>query len=50
MRSAIAVENGHEECALHLIKAKANLEAMHKLGSTALMIAVENGHEECVRI
>ena len=44
----VAAENGHEECALQLIKAKANLEAAtHKGGFTALMFAVENGHEEC---
>ena len=36
----------HEQVALELIKAGANLEAQMNQGFTALMLACQNGHSE----
>ena len=41
---------GHEQCALALIKAGANLEAqIISSGHTALMLSCQNGYELCAR-
>ena len=45
----IVAEKGHEQCVLALIEAKANIEATHMYGWTALFMACLNGHEQCAR-
>ena len=41
--------SGHEQCALALIKAGANVNAAEEDGWTALMHACDGGHEQCAR-
>jgi len=42
-----ACQDGHEQCALELIKAGANVEAHMNSGHTALMLSCQNGHKRC---
>ena len=44
-----ASQNGHERCALELLKAKADPNKANDQGVTALMRAAKNGHEGCAR-
>ena len=43
-----AVESGHEQCALALLKAGAAVDKTLPSGSTALILAAQDGHEKCV--
>ena len=42
-----ACMNGHEQCALELIKAGAAVDAVENKQWTALMFAAQGGHEQC---
>ena len=44
-----AAQDGHEQCALALIKAGANVNATEEDDYTALIVACQNGHEQCAR-
>ncbi|RYE84810.1 MAG: hypothetical protein EOO65_01615 [Methanosarcinales archaeon] len=46
----IASENGHEACALALLKAGAKVDATRNDGRTSLYIACARGHQACVRM
>ena len=43
------VTNGHDQCALALIKAGADIEKPDNQGWTPLMSTVANGHDQCAR-